>query len=839
MLNKILFFLILIIAHISNIFAQSNQYIHFDGVDDYVQVNNAAQYINNKNTISMTGWFYTDALVYGSGMMGIRGLGTGSGNFYVLQLSNGKLECRLTTTNGTYDAPSTDGTIIANQWQHIAMVYDGTKVETFINGLSTGSTPASGNFVSADKPFGIGKSLASGFNFVFKGRADEVTLWSKVLTQADIQAIMTNELVGNEANLELYYKCNQGFPDENNTAIKKLYSETGAGTRDGDLYNLTLLNNTSNFGGTLDVGLQAISFPQLSNKATQDDDFTLNAIATSGLAVSYEIVSGPATLNGNLVSLTGQAGDVIIKAKQDGNASYSAASSIENTFKVLDPNTVLANIDIRNPLNAPVYSPELDPIPLAAIIAIDYDELFSVSNVEFSVDGEKVGIKDWGNKHYTGWWTPPSHGTYTFEVKATNNYGVVTSQSVEFEVTATLTDINVDAFTDVWLNVNVGSQVVTANLPSFVGAITAIKGVLDIVCPTGGCDPWDRVSHIEAKGHNGEWHEIIRYLTPYGVACDHQIDLTDFMALLQGKIDFRIGLGTQGNGFEYNLNLDYTSGFSDYKYSTIQKLWNQTYDFGDYANLQPCETQNITIPENTLAATIKLVSTGHGWDQNFNTGNAAEFHEDTHHIWVDGAQTFSQHNWLDCNPNPDGCSPQAGTWQYDRAGWCPGAIAPWFTYDMTPHIANNAVELKYIFDEDYVDLCHPNHPNCVTGVTCANCNQGFNPHLIVSSVIVFKGNTPYNTDTTYTNITKENNLEPVVYVYPNPTAGKFVVELPEKSATLAQVNIYNSIGGNIKPQNFSQTKQLFYFDISNQAKGIYLIEILTENSKQVKKIVFE
>lgn len=485
-------------------FSQSNQYLHFDGVDDYVMHENAASYINNSNTISMTGWFYSDILRYGSGMMGIRGLGTGSGNFYVLQLANGKLECRLSTTNGTYDAPSVDGTIVTNQWQHIAMVYNGSTLETFINGVSQGTRNASGNFISSDKPFGIGKSLASGFNFVYQGRADEITLWSKALSQAEIQDMMINELNGNEANLELYYKCNQGYPNENNTSIASLKSETGSGSRDADLYNLELLTNVSNFGGSLDPGTQAISFPLIPNKASLDEPFVVSATASSGLPVSFEIISGPASVQGNLVSLTGQAGEVWIKAKQMGNASYAPAEELSTSFQVIDPNNLLADIDIRNPLNAPFYSPSLDPIELAAIVDIAYPELFHVSMVEFYVNGEKLNIKSWGNKHYTALWTPPAYGNYTFEVVARNNYGASTSEVVNFEVTSNVSDINLDAFNDVWLDVNVGSQIVTAELPSYVGAFDIINAELDIVCPAGGCDPWDRVSHIEAKGHNGE-----------------------------------------------------------------------------------------------------------------------------------------------------------------------------------------------------------------------------------------------------------------------------------------------------------------------------------------------
>jgi len=46
-------------------------------VNDYTELPAAAQYLTGLNTVSMTGWFKTDALTYGQVMMSIRGGGTG------------------------------------------------------------------------------------------------------------------------------------------------------------------------------------------------------------------------------------------------------------------------------------------------------------------------------------------------------------------------------------------------------------------------------------------------------------------------------------------------------------------------------------------------------------------------------------------------------------------------------------------------------------------------------------------------------------------------------------------------------------------------------------------
>ncbi len=70
---------------------------------------------------------------------------------------------------------------------------------------------------------------------------------------------------------------------------------------------------------------QTITFaPILLNKAVGDPPFTLSAKASSELPVTFKVVSGPATVNGNKITLTGE-GTVNLQAYQAGNATYNPA----------------------------------------------------------------------------------------------------------------------------------------------------------------------------------------------------------------------------------------------------------------------------------------------------------------------------------------------------------------------------------------------------------------------------------------------------------------------------------------------------------------------------------
>jgi hypothetical protein len=824
----------LILLLTGTLFAQSNQYLHFDRQDDYVRLDGGSQFITNQSAFSMAGWFYTDQLAYGQGMMGFRGSGNG---FYVIQLANGKLECRLQTSTGLHEYVGPDFTILPGQWQHVAWVYSGSSVSLYIDGSLHGSSPASGMISDANIPFTIGRSILTNLNFYFGGRADEVSVWTKALSATDIQDMMTNELTGTEADLQLYYKMNQGAPGGDNTAITQLISEVGAGARDADLIGFGMNGSNSNFAGTLQTGFQAISFDGIPNKLVTDAPFVVSATASSGLPVSYSIVSGPATLTDSTITLNGTAGEVVVTASQPGDTLYDPAGDVTQSFFVVDPNQTLPQIDLRNPLAGDVIMLTPKTMQLAAIATTEFPELLEISSLQFEINGDVIPAKHWGEGHYTAWWTPPGFGVLPLVVRAFNNFGASSTQIVNIDIKNTPSILDETAFSGVWINSTVFTQEVTAELPAFVGSYNQINATLNVTCPPGGCGPWDRVAKVEVKTHEGRWVEMIRYITPYGVACSHNLDVTDFMSALQGKITFRVSCETFDNGFEYQLNLTYTPGISTYSYSMITPVWHQTYDFGNPSKLDPVETKTVRFPENTEAAKFKLIGTGHGWGDN-NTGNAAEFYDATHHIWVDGVQTFAQHNWLTCNPNPDGCSPQNGTWFHNRAGFCPGAISPWFDYDMGPYIANETADLDYVFDQTYVDLCHANNPNCVSGVTCPNCNDGFNPHLIVASSLINFSSTPLDTAMA-TPIEEELRPDFDFVLFPNPSRGPVEISLT-KSIPRANILVLNALGERVEAfENVVMLDKNHSLDLQHLAQGVYMIVLATEKGRLTKMLQIE
>src|SRR5258708_39416372 len=73
---------------------------------------------------------------------------------------------------------------------------------------------------------------------------------------------------------------------------------------------------------------QTIDFGPLSPQTPGDAPFSLAATAGSGLPVVFTVVPGPATLDGNILTLTGT-GLVVIQATQAGGGNRTAAEATQ------------------------------------------------------------------------------------------------------------------------------------------------------------------------------------------------------------------------------------------------------------------------------------------------------------------------------------------------------------------------------------------------------------------------------------------------------------------------------------------------------------------------------
>ncbi|MBP9995348.1 MAG: T9SS type A sorting domain-containing protein [bacterium] len=591
-----------------------------------------------------------------------------------------------------------------------------------------------------------------------------------------------------------------------------------------------------------DGNVQYINMPDIPKQLTINGPITLQATATSGLPVSFEYVSGPATLNGNVLTLTGDTGEVKIKATQGGDATWLPAPEVIKTFLVIDPMDYTPTYTIRRPFDgSTVYMPELNAMVICVSAYVEHSDAIEFEEVKATIDGSDVILstmypEDKENGYFYGYWTPDSFGSHDMDMSITTSGGKVTTDHITFEVSNTYDNMNVTTMNgDLVVTPSISSSIKDYEMPLHVGAFNDITANYQHNC-VGSCDTYDRVGGVRVRNYRGEWMELFRYITPFGVECEADLDVTDYTSVLQGIVEFELFFETwSGDGYNPTLTFEMTKGAPEYKYANVEEIWYGTFSFGDYANQQPVPTVGYSFDSNTEKASVKVTTTGHNWSsgQNgtYNTGNAAEFLEATHHLFVDDNKEFDQHNWENCNPNPFGCQPQNGTWTYPRSGWCPGSIAMVWDFDISSHINKGSVNLFYQFDPNYIDECHPNYPDCVDGQNgCPLCNAPDNPILKLAGKVI-----TYSNDIEVLSDVNEQVVPEAfdVALYPNPAQNRLNLSTDYEHGNLC-VLILNAQGQIMANFAFSGSRTI---DVSGWTPGVYFVQTLGGTMKTQKVVI--
>ena len=114
---------------------------------------------------------------------------------------------------------------------------------------------------------------------------------------------------------------------------------------------------------------QSITFPSPGNQTYGVAPITLTATASSGLPVSYSILSGPAMVSSNILTLTG-AGSVTIQASQSGNANWNAATPVNQTISVAQK-TVTGSFTANNKVYDGTTTASIANLSLSGVINSD------------------------------------------------------------------------------------------------------------------------------------------------------------------------------------------------------------------------------------------------------------------------------------------------------------------------------------------------------------------------------------------------------------------------------------------------------------------------------------
>jgi hypothetical protein len=233
---------------------------------------------------------------------------------------------------------------------------------------------------------------------------------------------------------------------------------------------------------------------------------------------------------------------------------------------------------------------------------------------------------------------------------------------------------------------------------------------LQLECPANGkCDHWDRTASVslvlDPDTDAQQRVEIARHITPYRIGMCQFVDVTNLAPLLRGKqrlhswIDTWVGPGhAQGEGWRVTTRFVFYPGAGQLPKEVVN-VWERRHitvgeiepDKNVDSQVQPVA---IEVPSDAKAVLAHLTTTGHSFG---NTQNCAEFCPMRHDLLVNGT-AFSDDPWrADCSENP--VSPQFGTWEHPRNGWCPGAISVGTVLDITSALekgATNTLDLDIL-----------------------------------------------------------------------------------------------------------------------------------------------
>ncbi|HJM96296.1 MAG TPA: LamG-like jellyroll fold domain-containing protein, partial [Candidatus Marinimicrobia bacterium] len=261
--------------------------LSFDGVDDYVNLSNPPSDIFSQLTWSVwvkghTGYIYA--------------VGGGGTHYFAID-DNFFPVFGLSGSNVTSSTP-----VSANEWNHLAGVYNGETKKIFVNGIETGSSSFTGG-IDANFTSTIGYasgSLQISSPAFYQGQIDEVTVWDTALSQEEIFSGMLNGHSGSESGLAGYWDFNEG--------IDTVLTDQSINNNDGVIHGAAWVSDpfvTVFFN--LDLTDQAVSnngvhiagtfqgWDSAANEMTDDDGngiYSYAAAFTPGDTIEYKFING-------------------------------------------------------------------------------------------------------------------------------------------------------------------------------------------------------------------------------------------------------------------------------------------------------------------------------------------------------------------------------------------------------------------------------------------------------------------------------------------------------------------------------------------------------------------
>jgi hypothetical protein len=162
----------------------------FDGTDDCIQVPDMGQFGQAKITLSI--WIRQDAVDNCAPLSKpADSISTTADTWQIETTTASELTFTTSHASSANSRIATPiNTIVVGTWQHIAVTFDGTTKRVYVNGTEVANGAKAEALAYDVQPVWIGCDNNSGtFGMRFNGALDEVQLYSRALTAAEIQML--------------------------------------------------------------------------------------------------------------------------------------------------------------------------------------------------------------------------------------------------------------------------------------------------------------------------------------------------------------------------------------------------------------------------------------------------------------------------------------------------------------------------------------------------------------------------------------------------------------------------------------------------------------------------
>lgn len=382
--------------------AQSGKVLLLDGSTAYMSVADHADVdIDAGENMTITCWIQTTSVVNNGRIIAKRTAPSGSNLGYEFYSNSTGYFATNLRHSGSNVAPNTFSTVKINDnaWHHLAMVVDaaGSKtVKNYIDGVLVGTGPNGTNTFAGTETFANAVALffgkANDNTLYWPGKIDDVRIWNKAFTAAEVQADKSAVVNGPTTNLLAAWN----FENVTGTDVPDISGNNHPGTLFG---NATVVNLVSDmqfasaalYQTELPVGkgeanqriiavnvvTSGVNNPVALTSLSCTLDGTTNIADISQLKIYYTGSSNRFTTANLFATVAAGAGTITVNGTQtlaEGNNYFWIAADITSNAK--EGNVIDATCESLT-VGGTVYTPANKTVAGARTILLAHKLLFS------------------------------------------------------------------------------------------------------------------------------------------------------------------------------------------------------------------------------------------------------------------------------------------------------------------------------------------------------------------------------------------------------------------------------------------------------------------------------